>query len=46
MGKPVRQYIEVVFSRLVNCLPKKIHAVTLRDFELKTVYFLLAFSIP
>lgn len=45
LGKPVRQYIETVFSRLTNFFPKKIHAVTPRGFELKIVCFLLAFSI-
>jgi Transposase DDE domain len=45
LGKPIRQYIEVVFSRLANSFPKKIHAVTPRGFELKIVCFLLAFSI-
>jgi hypothetical protein len=45
LGKPIRQYIETVFSHLTSCFPKKIHAVTLRDFELKIVCFLLAFSI-
>lgn len=45
LGKPIRQYIETVFSRLTNFFPKKIHAVTPRGFELKIVCFLLAFSI-
>jgi hypothetical protein len=45
LGKPIRQYIEVVFSRLANSFPKKIHAVTPRGFELKIVWFLLAFAI-
>lgn len=45
LGKPVRQYIETVFSRLTSLFAKKIHAVTPRGFELKIVCFLLAFSI-
>ncbi len=45
LGKPIRQYIETVFSRLTSLFPKKIHAVTPRGFELKIVCFLLAFSI-
>jgi hypothetical protein len=45
LGKPIRRYIETVFSRLTNFFPKKIHAVTPGGFELKIVCFLLAFSI-
>ena len=45
LSKPIRQYIEAVFSRLRSLFPKKIHAVTPRGFELKIVCFLLAFSI-
>jgi hypothetical protein len=45
LGKPIRQYIETVFSRLTSFFPKKLHAVTPRGFELKIVCFLLAFSI-
>ena len=45
LGKPIRQYIETVFSRLTNLFAKKIHAVTPRGFELKIMWFLLAFSI-
>ncbi len=45
LGKPVRQYIETVFGGLTELFPKKIHAVTPRGFELKIVWFLLAFSI-
>jgi hypothetical protein len=44
-GKPVRQYIETVFSKLTNLFSKKIHAITPRGFELKIVWFLLAFAI-
>jgi hypothetical protein len=42
---PIRQYIKVVFSRLANSFPKKIHEVTPQGSELKIVCFLLAFSI-
>ena len=45
LGKPIRRYVETVFSRLSSFFPKKIHAVTPRGFELKIVCFLLAFSI-
>ncbi|MDP9381966.1 MAG: transposase [Chloroflexota bacterium] len=45
LGKPIRQYIETVFSRLSDLFAGKIHAVTPRGFELKIVWFLLAFSI-
>ena len=45
LAKPIRQYIETVFSKLSALFSKKIHAVTPRGFELKIVCFLLAFSI-
>ena len=45
LSKSIRRYIETVFSRLTSFFPKKIHAVTPRGFELKIVWFLLAFSI-
>ena len=45
LGKPIRQYIETVFSRLSAMFARKIHAVTPRGFELKIVWSLLAFSI-
>jgi hypothetical protein len=45
VGKPIRHYIETVFSRLSAWFSRKIHAVTPRGFELKIVCFLLAFSI-
>jgi hypothetical protein len=45
LSKPTRQYIETVFSKLSALFSRKIHAVTPRGFELKTVCFLLAFSI-
>ncbi len=45
LAKPIRQYIETVFSELSRLFSGKIHAVTPRGFELKIVCFLLAFSI-
>lgn len=45
LGKPIRQYIETVFGKLTNLFARKIHAVTPRGFELKIVWFLLAFAI-
>lgn len=45
LSKPIRQYIETVFSKLSAMFSRKIHAVTSRGFELKIVCFLLAFSI-
>jgi hypothetical protein len=45
LAKPIRQYIETVFSKLSALFARKIHAVTPRGFELKIVCFLLAFSI-
>lgn len=45
LSKPIRQYIETVFSGISGLFSKKIHAVTPRGFELKIVWFLLAFSI-
>jgi hypothetical protein len=45
LGKPIRQYIETVFSTLSAMFSRKIHAVTPKGFELKIVCFLLAFSI-
>ena len=45
LGKPTRQYIETVFSRLSGLFARKIPAVTPRGFELKIVWFVLAFSI-
>jgi hypothetical protein len=45
LGKPIRQYIETVFSKLSAMFAGRIHAVTPRGFELKIVCFVLAFSI-
>jgi len=45
LAKPIRQYIETVFGELSRLFSGKIHAVTPRGFELKIVWFLLAFSI-
>ena len=40
-----RKRIETTFSRIEQMLPKSIHAVTARGFELKVFLFVLAFSI-
>ncbi len=45
LSKPIRKYIETVFSGITGLFSKKIHAVTPRGFELKIVWFLLAFAI-
>jgi Transposase DDE domain len=45
LSKPIRHYIETVFSKLSAMFAGRIHAVTPRGFELKIVCFLLAFSI-
>jgi IS5 family transposase len=41
LAKPIRQYIETVFSKLSALFSRKIHAVTPKGFELKIVCFLL-----
>jgi hypothetical protein len=43
--KYVRKKIESVFSVIVQKLPRHIHAVTPRGFELKIILFVLAYSI-
>jgi hypothetical protein len=45
LSTPVRKYIERVFSSITALFSKKIHAVTPRGFELKIVWFVLAFAI-
>jgi hypothetical protein len=45
VGKPIRQSIETVFSKLSASFSRKVHAVTRRGFALKIVYSVLAFSI-
>jgi hypothetical protein len=45
LSKPIRKYIETVFSSITKLFSKKIHAVTPKGFELKIVWFLLAFAI-
>jgi hypothetical protein len=45
LSKPIRKYIETVFSGITDLFSRKIHAVTPRGFELKIVWFLLAFAI-
>jgi hypothetical protein len=41
----IRKQIETAFSRITNFFPKHIHAVTRRGFELKVMFFILAFAI-
>jgi hypothetical protein len=41
----VRKRIETAFSRITNFFPKHIHAVTQRGFELKVIFFILAFAM-
>ena len=43
--KYVRKSIESVFSVIKQGLPRHIHAVTARGFELKIILFVLAYSI-
>jgi hypothetical protein len=45
LSKSIRRYIETVFSGITGMFSKKIHAVTPRGFELKIVWFVLAFAI-
>jgi hypothetical protein len=45
LSNRIRKYIETVFSGITELFSKKIHAVTPQGFELKIVWFLLAFSI-
>jgi hypothetical protein len=45
LSKPIRKYIETAFSSITNLFSKKIHALTPRGFELKIVWFVLAFAI-
>lgn len=40
-----RKRIETAFSQITNFFPKHIHAVTRRGFELKVIFFILAFAI-
>jgi transposase len=41
----IRKRVETSFSQLSRLFPKSIHAVTARGFELKLVWFILAFAI-
>jgi hypothetical protein len=41
----IRKRIETAFSQITNFFPKHIHAVTQRGFELKVIFFILAFAI-
>ena len=45
LSNRVRRYIETVFGGISTLFSKKIHAVTPRGFELKIVWFVLAFAI-
>ncbi len=45
LSNRIRKYVETVFSGISGLFSKKIHAVTPRGFELKIVWFVLAFSI-
>jgi hypothetical protein len=45
LSNRIRKYIETVFSGITGLFWRKIHAVTPRGFELKIVWFVLAFSI-
>jgi hypothetical protein len=45
LSNRIRKYIETVFSGITDLFSRKIHAVTPRGFELKIVWFLLAFAI-
>lgn len=40
-----RKRVETVFSQITTCFPKRIHAVTRRGFELKVMFFILAYAI-
>jgi len=41
----MRKRIETAFSQITNFFPKHIHAVTRRGFELKVMFFILAYAI-
>ncbi len=45
LSNRIRKYVETVFSGITELFSKKIHAVTPRGFELKIVWFVLAFAI-
>jgi hypothetical protein len=45
LSNRIRKYIETVISGITGLFSRKIHAVTPRGFELKIVWFVLAFSI-
>ena len=45
LSNRVRKYIETVFGGITAMFSRKIHAVTPRGFELKIVWFVLAFAI-
>lgn len=41
----VRKQVETAFSQITNFFPKHIHAVTRKGFELKVMFFILAYTI-
>jgi len=41
----IRKQVETAFSQITNFFPKHIHAVTRRGFELKVMFFILAYAI-
>ena len=41
----MRKRIETAFSQITACFPKHIHAVTPQGFELKVIFFILAYAI-
>jgi hypothetical protein len=41
----VRKRVETAFSQITNFFPKHIHAVTRKGFELKVIFFILAYAI-
>jgi hypothetical protein len=45
LSNRIRKYIETVFSGITELFSRKIHAVRPRGFELKIVWFVLAFAI-
>ena len=41
----IRKRVETAFSHITNFFPKHIHAVTRKGFELKVIFFILAYAI-
>lgn len=44
-GKKIRKRVETAFSRMVNWLPRRIHAITEKGFLLKLMMLITAFSM-